>query len=129
MYGCTERLYGISEHMNILAQLVCSRVRAEVFRLLFGISSVPLHLRDLQRQAGFSVGTVRQDVEKLVKLGLVSRRKDGNRVYYSANETHPLFPDIRSLVLKTSGLTEVLRKALMPAGSNATRSNTIMPAG
>jgi predicted nucleotidyltransferase len=70
-------------------------------------------LREIQRQTGFAVGTVRQDIEKLVKLDLVTRRKDGNRVYYEANESHPLVPDVRQLVLKTLGLTDVLRTALV----------------
>ena len=107
MYGYTERVCGISEHVkNLLAQLVCSRVRAEVFRLLFGISKSPLHLREIQRQAGLSIGTIRPDVEKLAQLGILTRRKDGNRVYFAANEAHPLYPDIRGLVLKTTGLAD-----------------------
>lgn len=98
--------------MNTLAQLVCSRVRAEVFRLLFCASPASLHLREIQRRSGLALGTVRQDIEKLVKMELVTRRKDGNRMYYAANEQHPLFPEIRGLVLKTSGLVAVLRQAL-----------------
>ena len=55
---------------------------------------------------------MRQDVEKLAKIGLLTRRRDGNRVYYAANDTHPLTNDIRQLVLKTAGLTDVLAEAL-----------------
>jgi len=102
--------------MNTLAQLFCSRVRAEMFRLLFGASPNSLHLREIQRRAGLSIGTVRQDVEKLAVLGVVLRRKDGNRVYYAANERHPLFMEIRGLVLKTCGLADVLCKALKGKG-------------
>jgi DNA-binding transcriptional ArsR family regulator len=98
--------------MNLLAQLICSRARAEIFRVLFGLRGGEIHLREMQRQTGFAVGTVRQDVEKLVAIGLVRRRRDGNRVYYSANEQHPLFGDIRQLVLKTVGLYDVLAEAL-----------------
>ena len=105
-------MYGVSVHMNTLAQLVCSRVRAEIFRLLFCVSPVSLHLREIQRRSGLALGTVRQDIEKLVKMELISRRKDGNRMYYAANEKHPLFPEIRGLVLKTSGLANVLKQAL-----------------
>lgn len=112
MSGHTARLYGINEHMNILAQLVCSRVRAEIFRVLFGLRRDAVHLREIQRQTGFAIGTVRQDIEKLVKLDLVTRRKDGNRVYYAANSKHPLTADIMQMVLKTIGLTDVLREAL-----------------
>jgi DNA-binding transcriptional ArsR family regulator len=98
--------------MNLLAQLICSRARAEILRVLFGLRSGEVHLREIQRQTGFAVGTVRQDIEKLVKAGLVTRRKDGNRVYYSANERHPLTGDIRQLVLKTVGLADALAEAL-----------------
>ena len=98
--------------MNLLAQLVCSRVRAEIFRILFGLRSGEIHLREIQRQTGFALGTVQQDIEKLVKMAVVTRRKDGNRVYYAANSKHPLTADIRHLVLKTTGLADVLGLAL-----------------
>jgi DNA-binding transcriptional ArsR family regulator len=100
------------EHMNLLAQLVCSRARAEILRVLFGLRGGEVHLREIQRRTGFALGTVRPDVEKLVKVGLVTRRKDGNRVYYAANEAHPLVDDIRRLVLKTVGLTDLLAESL-----------------
>ncbi|HMO49584.1 MAG TPA: nucleotidyltransferase domain-containing protein [Kiritimatiellia bacterium] len=102
--------------MNVLAQLVCSRVRAEIFRILFGLRGGEVHLRDLQRQTGFTIGTVRQDIEKLNILGIVSRRRNGNRLYYSANKNHPLYPDIHQLVLKTIGLADVLGDVLAVDG-------------
>lgn len=98
--------------MNLLAQVVCSHARAENLRILFGLRGGEVHLRELQRRSGFAVATVREDVEKLVRTGLVTRRRDGNRVYYSANPDHPLAGDIRQLVLKSAGLTDVLAEAL-----------------
>lgn len=89
-----------------------SRVRAEIFRLLFGLDEKELHLREMERQAGLSLGTIRQDLQKLVKLDLVTTRRDGNRLYYRANTEHPLYPDIRKLVLKTVGLVEILKSVL-----------------
>lgn len=112
LYCQTARSYGITERMNVLAQLVCSGVRAGIFRVLFGLQSGELHLREIQRQTGFAIGTVRQDLEKLVKLGLVTRRQDGNRVYYTANRCHPVHAEIRQMVLKTVGLADVLTAAL-----------------
>jgi DNA-binding transcriptional ArsR family regulator len=89
-----------------------SRVRAEIFRLLFGLDEKELHLREMERQAGLSLGTVRQDLQKLVKLDLVTTRRDGNRLYYRANTQHPLYPEIRKLVLKTAGLVEIFKSVL-----------------
>lgn len=98
--------------MNQLAELLSSRGRAEIFRLLFGPARGELHVRELERRTGLSDATVRQELKKLSRLGVVEARRDGNRMYYRANDAHPLYPDIRNLVLKTSGLTDVLREAL-----------------
>lgn len=97
---------------NPLAELLSSRVKAELFRLLFGMSEKPLHLRELERQSGLAVGTVRQELKKLTGLGLVKVEPDGNRTQYQADRNHPLFPEIHGLVLKTVGLTGVLRPVL-----------------
>ncbi|HUI08246.1 MAG TPA: nucleotidyltransferase domain-containing protein [Verrucomicrobiae bacterium] len=72
-------------------------------------------MREIERRSGLNVATVRQELQRLIELGLVSARKDGNRVCYTANQQHPLYPDIHNLVLKTSGLVEVLRSALKKA--------------
>ncbi len=101
--------------MNILAELVCSKVRAELFRLLFGFDAEELHLREIQRRTAFAIATVRQDIEKLEKTGIVNRRRDGNRVYFRANSQHPLYPEIRQLVMKTTGVSDVLRSCLQAA--------------
>lgn len=98
--------------MSTLSLLLSSGVRAELFRLLFGLNSQPLHVRELERQSGFAVSTVRQELKNLEKLDFVQARVSGNRTYYQANRSHPLFPEIHSLVLKTSGLADVLREAL-----------------
>ncbi|MBN2035793.1 MAG: nucleotidyltransferase domain-containing protein [Chitinispirillaceae bacterium] len=98
--------------MNLLSQILSSNVRAEIFRLLFGMDRRELHMRDIERRSGFAIGTVRQEASKLLRLGLIQERRDGNRVYFKANVGHPLFVDICNLVLKTSGLTDVIKKAL-----------------
>jgi predicted nucleotidyltransferase len=101
---------------NTLSDILSSRVRAEIFRLLFGLSDKELHLREIERQSGFALSTVRQDLAKLTRLGLVKSRRDGNRLLCQANREHPLYEEIRRLVLKTSGLTTVLEKALGTKG-------------
>ena len=98
--------------MTELQDIVCSRVKAEILRLLFGLGRPELHLRELARQSSLSLGTVQQELRRLTRVGVVAARKDGNRVYYRANAHHPLHGELRSLVLKTSGLVGVLDQAL-----------------
>jgi predicted nucleotidyltransferase/DNA-binding HxlR family transcriptional regulator len=98
--------------MVTLVDVVSSRVKAAILRLLFGSRPTELHLRELVRQSGLSLGTVQQELRRLTRIGIVVARKDGNRVYYRANPGHPLHPELRSLVLKTDGLAGVLEGAL-----------------
>ena len=98
--------------MTLLAEILSSRVRAEIFRLLFGVNPSELYMREIERLSGFSIGTIQTELKKLTRLDLVAKRRDGNRLYYAANKTHPLYPDIRNIVLKTSGLTDVFKEAL-----------------
>lgn len=116
MYVQAIQLYVISEQMNILPQLVCSKVRAEIFRILFGLDEKEMHLREISRRAGLAVATVQQDLAKLVELGLVVRRQDGNRVCYRADVNNPLYADIRQLVWKTAGMAGILEELMDDEG-------------
>lgn len=98
--------------MNNLEVIVGSKSKAEIFRLLFEKPGVELYLRELHRQTNLSIRPIQEEINKLLAAELILSRKDGNRVYYRANADHPLFPEIRSLVEKTSGAFNFLRDAL-----------------
>jgi DNA-binding transcriptional ArsR family regulator len=101
--------------MGTLSDILSSQVRAEIFRLLLGLDEKELHLREIERPAGLSLSTlstIRQDLQKLAKLNLVMARRDGNRLYCRADADRPLYPEIRKLVLKTSGLVEIFKSVL-----------------
>lgn len=98
--------------MNRLAELLSSRTRAEIFRLLLRGLGEELHVREMERRSGLNDSTLRQELRKLIRLDLVQSRRDSNRVYYRAKTENPLYPEIRNLVLKTSGLSDMLKSAL-----------------
>jgi predicted nucleotidyltransferase len=98
--------------MSVLSDIVGSRIRAELFRLLFTDLKTELHVREIERRTGFNDSAIRQELAKLRRLDLVESRRDGNRLYYRAREQHALYRDIRNLTQKTSGLAEVLSEYL-----------------
>ena len=102
--------------MDTLSQILSSRTRAGIFKLLFGTREEELHIREIQRRSQLNDRTIRQELAKLLMLGLVIDRKDSNRVYYRANKSNPLYPDIHNLVLKSIGLRDVLLDALNDKG-------------
>ena len=98
--------------MALLPEILSSRTRSEVFRILFGLANTELHLREIGRRSGLNIASLRNEMEKLTALDIVKKRIDGNRTYFSANRDHPLYPEIRNIVLKTVGMADLIRPAL-----------------
>lgn len=71
-------------------------------------------LSDLIRAAGGGRGGTQKIVEALSKSGVVTERRAGNQRLFTADTSHPIYPELRSLSLKTFGLADRLREALEP---------------
>ncbi len=95
-----------------LELLFTSKVRAEIFRLLFSEPPARLHLRDIARQAGVTAHAVQKEIKNLKSQDLVQEARDGNRVYYMANSAHPIYIDLKNIVLRLVGPVPVLKEAL-----------------
>lgn len=97
--------------MNIIEQIF-PKARAELLGLLFIDTERSLHLRDLARLSGLAVGTIQREIANLRDADLVVERRDGNRLYFRANTANPIFPELRGIALKTTGLRPQLAAAL-----------------
>jgi predicted nucleotidyltransferase len=99
--------------MTKLALLFGSRIRAELFRVLFGLHAKQMYQAEIKRLMKFAKLSIEQELAKLVKLELLNSWKEGTLRYYSANIAHPLYPELRNIVLKTVGLHDVVEQALV----------------
>lgn len=75
------------------------------------------YLSDLAKHLRRRPSSLQQPLAALVSAGVLSRRKEGNRVYYRADADCPFLPELQGLIAKTVGLVDVLRKALQPLGA------------
>lgn len=96
--------------------LTKSKVRGRVLGILFSNPEHKYYLSELARLAGASVGNVQRELKRFVRDELVLYEKKGNLVFYSLNQRHALFPEIRSLVLKTVGIEGELRALVNKRG-------------
>lgn len=90
--------------------LTKSKVRARLLGILFSNPEKKYYLSELARLAEASAGNVQRELERFVRDELVRREKKGNLTFYVPNPRHALFPEIRSLVLKTAGMEAELRR-------------------
>ncbi len=100
-----------------LSNALFSKVRQCVLALLYGQPDRSFHTNEVIRLTDSGTGAVQRELEKLTIVGLLTVQSIGNQKHYAANRTSPLFTELRSIVLKTFGLADVLREALAPIAS------------
>jgi predicted nucleotidyltransferase len=101
--------------MERIAATLFGKTRRAVLARLFLEPQREYRLRELARLAGISAGSVQQELKQLVAADLALRRESGTQVTYRANTASPVFGELRALVEKTSGIEQLLRRALEPA--------------
>jgi predicted nucleotidyltransferase len=101
--------------MERIAATLFGKTRRAVLARLFLEPQREYRLRELARLAGISAGSVQQELRQLVAADLALRRESGTQVTYRANTASPVFGELRALVEKTSGIEQLLRRALEPA--------------
>ena len=96
-----------------LARALFSTVQQRVLALLFGQSDRDFSTRELIRLAGSGTGAVHRELSRLAEAGLVTMTRVGNQKRYQANKRSPIFEELRGLIVKTAGLVDPLREALL----------------
>ena len=88
------------------------RTRQALLALLFSRADEEHLQESLIQLAGLGRGTVQRELEFLARAGIVRRTVRGRQVYFQANAQSPIYTELRGLVVKTSGVADVLRGAL-----------------
>ncbi|WP_246662881.1 nucleotidyltransferase domain-containing protein [Pseudolabrys sp. FHR47] len=97
-----------------LSDALFSKVQQRVLALIFGHPGRSFYTSEIVRTVRSGVGAVERELARLRMSGLVTTERIGNQVHYRANVLAPVYEDLRGLVEKTAGLTDVIRRALEP---------------
>ena len=57
-------------------------------------------------------GAVQRELARLAEAGLLVRTRVGSQVHFQANAASPVFGELKTLMVKTAGVGDVLREAL-----------------
>ena len=97
-----------------IADALFTKVQQRVLAVLFGNPGRSFYGNEVIALAGSGTGAVQRELARLEAAGLVAVTRVGNQKHYQANAAAPVFEELRGLVLKSSGLIDVLRAALAP---------------
>jgi predicted nucleotidyltransferase len=92
------------------------KTRRSILALFLTKPDKAFYLRQVARITGSGLGSVQREVENLAKGGVIARKKQGRQVFFQANTDSPVFVDLKNLIVKTSGMVDVLRDALARFG-------------
>ena len=100
----------------MLETLITSRTRLKLLLKFFLNDSSSSYLRHLESEFGESSNAIRVELNRFEKAGLLKSFTKGNRKYFQANNTHPLFRDIHNIVLKYVGIDKVVENVVHKLG-------------
>ena len=92
--------------------LTRSAVRRDLLALFFLNPGESYYVRELERRLKHSVGTLARELKTFSGEGLLSREARGKEVFYRLNPQYPLFQEMKSIVEKTCGIPEYIRRKL-----------------
>jgi DNA-binding transcriptional ArsR family regulator len=90
------------------------KTRQAVLATLYMDPGREWYLSDLARHLNVQPSSLQRELVRLAVAGILRRREDGNRAYYSAETENPIFGDLHGLLLRTAGLRDVLVATLEP---------------
>jgi predicted DNA-binding protein YlxM (UPF0122 family) len=93
---------------NLFTGLISSKTRIKLLVRFFFNPSTRSYLRELAKEFNVSTNAVREELNQLTKTELLTSQKSGRQVFYKANQKHPLFPDLKSMVGKVMGIDQVI---------------------
>ena len=93
---------------NLFIGLISSKTRIKLLIRFFFNPNASSYLRELAKEFNVSTNSVREELNQLTRTKLLTFQKSGRQVFYKANQEHPLFPELKSMVSKVMGIDQVV---------------------
>lgn len=98
----------------MLIDLLFKEYRKKVLSLLLLAPAQRFHVQEIARLTDTAAGTLHKELKLLAESGLLIRNQQGNQVLYQANTDCLIFPELASILRKTTGFSVSLTETLSP---------------
>jgi len=100
----------------MLKSIITSETRIKLLLRFFLNPKTRGYLRQLAKDFGESTNSIRVELNKLTEAQMLTSAQEGRNKLYQANTEHPLFNDIRNIVLKSTGIDKVISNIIKNLG-------------
>lgn len=100
----------------MLESLIPSKMRVKLLLRFFLNQHAEGYLRGLESEMGDSSNAIRVELNHLERSGLLTSFLKGNKKFFKANSTHPLFGDIQNILHKYLGIDQIIERVVSRLG-------------
>jgi hypothetical protein len=100
----------------LLDTLITSKTRIKLLLKFFLNGQNKAYLRNLEAEFGESSNGIRVELNKFEQAGLLTTSTEGNKKIFKANTKHPMFGDIRNILLKYTGIDKIIEQVIKQLG-------------
>lgn len=100
-----------------IADVLFSGVQQRVLGLLFGRPERSFYANEIEKLGKTGRGSLQKELQRMTSSGLITMTTIGRQKHYQANKNCIIYQELKSITLKTFGLSNVLRSALADSES------------
>lgn len=100
------------KNFEIISRLFSSKIRIKLLDIFLSLPNARFYIRELERKINEEAKNISRELQNLETLGLLISEKHGNRRFYSPNENFFLYPELKGIIFKTTGVLGLLKEAV-----------------
>ncbi len=101
---------------RMLDTLITSKTRIKLLLRFFLNPESRSYLRSLAKEFDESTNAIRLELNRFEEAGMLETSSEGNRRIFKANTRHPLYQEIRNILLKYVGVDQVIERIISKLG-------------
>lgn len=101
----------------MIERLFTSKTRVKLLTLFIMNPERELYIREIVRLTNENINAIRRELTNLEDIGLLHSTIKGNTKQYTLDKTMPIYSELKSIIVKTEGITKILKDHLSELGS------------
>lgn len=96
----------------MIEALISSKTRVKLLLKFFLNSHTTSYLRGLETEFGDSTNSIRLELNRFEEAGMLSSFTKGNKKFFKANTSHPLYGEVHNILLKYIGFDKIIEEVI-----------------
>lgn len=101
----------------MLSVIISSRTRIKLLIKFFLFEDSYGYLRSMEKEFHESSNSIRVELNRFLKAGMLLAEYRGKKRYYHANQKHPLYRDLKNIVRTALGINYLVEKCICKVGN------------